>query len=211
MELDEIKQRIELAEGDVTEMEVDAIVNSANTDLILGTGVAAAIGRKGGKVIQEECDRIGSVEVGEAVVTTAGALKAKYIIHAASMEVGHFATERNIARATRSALQRAEELHVQTIAFPAIGTGAAAFPVHHCARVMFDVVVAQLAAGSSLRRVYFVLYDAEALETFREVFEQLGAVPPPVPRERRPRNNAGHERPRGREHGRPPQPDRQRG
>jgi len=196
MELDEIKRRIELREGDVTEMEVevDAIVNSANSDLILGTGVAAAIGRKGGKVIQEECNRIGSIEVGEAVVTTAGALKVKHIIHAASMEVGHFATERNIARATRSALLRAEELKLQTIAFPAIGTGVAAFPVHHCARVMFDVVARHLAQGSSLQRVFFVLYDAEALETFREAFEQLGAPAPPPPRDRRPRPNGGQDR-----------------
>jgi len=192
MGLDEIKQRIELREGDITEMEVDAIVNSANSDLILGTGVAGAIGHKGGAVIQAQCNEIRTIEVGEAVVTTAGALKAKHIIHAASMEVGHFATERNIARATRNALLRADELKLKTIAFPAIGTGVAAFPVHHCARVMLDVVARHLAAQTSLERVFFVLYDAETLEEFREAFNQMGAPPPPRERERRPRpNNRG--------------------
>jgi O-acetyl-ADP-ribose deacetylase (regulator of RNase III) len=184
MDLDDVKAKIELRQGDITELEVDAIVNSANTDLILGSGVAGQIGRKGGPVIQEACDAIGSVPLGEAVETTAGALKAKYVIHAASMEVGHFATERDIANATRSALERAEKLRVKTIAFPAIGTGAAAFPVHRCARVMLDAAARYLGGTTEMERIYFVLFDADTTAAFRDAFERLGAPPRP----RRPRS-----------------------
>ena len=182
MELEDVKQRIELRQGDITEMEVDAIVNAANSDLILGTGVAGAIGHKGGAVIQEECNRIGTIAVGDAAVTSGGALKAKYVIHAATVEVGHFAAERDIARATRSALQRAEELKLRTLALPALGTGVAAFPVHHCARVVLDVVSRHLAGETTLEKVYFVLFDAETLAVFNEAFEQLAAPRPARPR-----------------------------
>jgi len=181
MDFDAVKHKIELRQGDITEMEVDAIVNSANTDLILGSGVAGAIGRKGGPEIQEECDRIRTVALGEAVATTAGALKAKYIIHAASMEVGHFGTERNIARATRNALLRSEELKLQTLALPAIGTGAGGFPAERCARVMLSVVAHHLARPTSLERVYFVLLDAAALEAFRHAYDNPVTTRPPQP------------------------------
>ena len=175
MDLSEVKQKVELRQGDITELEVDAIVNAANTDLILGAGVSGAIGRKGGPVIQEQCDRIRAIPVGEAVVTSAGALKAQHVIHAATMEMGHFARERDIGRATRNALVRAEELKLKTIAFPEIGAGAAAFPADQCARVMLDVVVQHLSGSSGLERVYFVLFDAETLETFRQAYDTLGS------------------------------------
>lgn len=173
MELDEIKSRIELRQGDITEVEADAIVNAANTDLILGAGVSGAIGRKGGRVIQDECDRIRSAQVGEAVVTAAGGLKAKYVIHAVSMEIGHFTTESNVALATRNALRRAEELKLRTIAFPAIGTGAAALAPEFSARAMLEAVADHLAAGSSLERVYFVLFNDETYQAFREALDNL--------------------------------------
>jgi O-acetyl-ADP-ribose deacetylase (regulator of RNase III) len=173
MELDELKQMIELRQGDITEAEADVIVNAANTDLILGAGVSGAIGRKGGPELQAECDRIGNVPLGDAVATTAGQLKAKYVIHAASMEIGHFATERNIGRATRNALARAAQLKARTVVFPAIGTGVAAFPADRCARVMLDVVARYLAAKGEIERVSFVLLDPEVLEAFREVYDQL--------------------------------------
>jgi len=185
MELDEIKAKLELRQGDITEVEVDAIVNSANSDLILGAGVAGAIGRKGGSVIQEECDKIGSIPVGEAVATSAGALSAKYVIHAASMEVGHFTTEKNVALATSNALVRAEELKLRTLAFPAIGAGVAGLPAERSARAMLETVVRHLSQGSGLERVHFVLFDEETLAAFREVYERLGA--PRRPRSRRPR------------------------
>lgn len=174
MDLTEIKERIELRQGDIAEIEADAVVNAANTDLILGAGVSGAIGRKGGDVIQEECDAIGSVPLGEVVVTSAGAIKAQYVIHAASLEIGHFARDRDIERATRSALQEAEKRQVRIIAFPAIGTGVAAFPADKCAQIMLAVVAKHLAGGSGIERVLFVLFDPDTLEAFQQAFEQLG-------------------------------------
>ena len=174
MDLTEIKERIELRQGDIAEIEADAVVNAANTDLILGAGVSGAIGRKGGDVIQEECDAIGSVPLGEVVVTSAGAINAQYVIHAASLEIGHFARDRDIERATRSALQEAEKRQVRIIAFPAIGTGVAAFPADKCAQIMLAVVAKHLAGGSGIERVLFVLFDADTLEAFQQAFEQLG-------------------------------------
>jgi O-acetyl-ADP-ribose deacetylase (regulator of RNase III) len=173
MDLSEVKGKIELRQGDITEMEVDAIVNAANTDLILGAGVSGAIGRKGGDVIQQECDAIGSVPLGEAVATSAGALKARHVIHAASMEIGHFARDRDIEQATRSALKEADRLGARTVAFPAIGTGVAAFPADHCAEIMLRVAAQHLAAGSGLERVHIVLFDAETLDVFREALDGL--------------------------------------
>lgn len=203
MELSEMKERIELRQGDIAEMEVGAIVNEANTDLILGAGVSGAIGRRGGEAIQQACDEIQSVGIGEAVATTGGELKAAYVIHAASMEIGRFAQERHIERATCNALAEADRLGVKTIALPAIGTGVAAFPVDRCARVMLGVVARHLAGGSGLERVHFVVADAETLAVFQETFERLGTPEEePTPRPRRSR---------GRREGRGPRSDEQGG
>ena len=175
MDLMELKGKIELHQGDITEMEVDAIVSAANTDLILGAGVSGEIGRKGGDAIQQACDEIRSVPLGAAIATTAGALKAQHVIHAASMEIGHFAQPRNIERATRHALACAEKLQAKTVAFPAIGTGVAAFPADTCARVMLAAVARHLDGGSGIERVHFVLFDADTLAAFREALEHLGS------------------------------------
>jgi O-acetyl-ADP-ribose deacetylase (regulator of RNase III) len=191
MNLEEVKAKIDLSQGDITKCDVDVIVNSSNTDLILGSGVGGEIGRKGGDVIQEECDRIRSVELGGAVETTAGSLAAKHVVHAASAEVGHFATEKNVAKATRSALALAEKLQAKTIALPALGTGAAAFPVHRCARVMLDVVARHLDGGSKIEKVQFVLFDEETLDTFREAFGRLGEAKPRSGRSRGRRSRGG--------------------
>jgi len=185
MELDAIKAKIELREGDITEIEADAIVNSANTDLILGAGVSGAIGRKGGKVVQDECDKIRSVPLGDAVVTAAGALKAKYVIHAVSMEIGHFTTEDNVALATRNSLRRAEELKLRTVAFPALGTGAAALAPEFSARAMLETIAEHVARGTGLEHIYVVLFNAEMLAAFQEAFAQLGTQPH-RPRRQRP-------------------------
>lgn len=179
MDLTEVKEKIDLRQGDIAEAEVDAIVNAANTDLILGAGVSGAIGRRGGEAIQQACDEIRAVGIGEAVATTAGALKARYVIHAASMEIGCFAQERHIEEATRNALVEADRLGLRTVAFPAIGAGVAAFPVDRCARVMLDVVAAHLAGGSGLDRVHFVLFDADTLAEFQAAFERLGTADEP--------------------------------
>jgi len=170
--------RIYFTKGDITEVEVDAIVNAANNDLALGAGVAGAIRRQGGPRIQEECDRIGSIRLGETAVTTAGNLKAYYVIHAASMQLGGRTTAESLRNATRNSLLRAEEKGFKTIAFPAIGTGIAGFPMDECATVMISEVLEHLKSRTSLEKIYFVLYDDAALKAFEETYRELSARPP---------------------------------
>ena len=115
--------QIEITQGDITEADVEAVVNAANNDLQLGGGVAGAIRRKGGPSIQQECNRIGRVPLGEAAITGGGQLKADYVIHAASMQLGGQTTAENLQASTSNSLLRAEEKKIQSIAFPAVGTG----------------------------------------------------------------------------------------
>src|SRR5271166_2242124 len=159
--------------GDITEMDVDAIVNAANNDLMLGAGVAGAIRRKGGPEIQRECDRIGPIPLGEAAVTTGGQLKAKFVIHAASMRLGGRTSEENLRASARNSMLRASERKLESIAFPAIGTGIAGFPLDRCAQVMLEEVRDHLSRETSLKRVEFVLFDRAALETFEKVFHSM--------------------------------------
>ena len=167
--------KIRFIKGDITDMAVDAIVNAANNDLILGAGVAGAIRRKGGPRIEEECERLGPIAVGEAAVTTGGNLKALYVIHAASMTLGGKTTADALRLATRQALLRAEEKAIKSIAFPAVGTGIAGFPLEECARIMLGEVLDHLKLSSSLEKVHFVLFDDAALKVFEDTFKQLTA------------------------------------
>lgn len=169
--------RIYFIKGDITNMEVDAIVNAANTDLVLGAGVAGAIRNKGGPRIQEECERIGSIRLGEAAVTTAGNLKAYYVIHAASMRLGGRTTEESLRNSTRNSLLRAEEKGFKSIAFPAIGTGIAGFPMEECANIMISELLEHLKSRTSLEKIYFVLFDDLAHKTFEETYKKLTARP----------------------------------
>ncbi|MBM4016917.1 MAG: macro domain-containing protein [Planctomycetes bacterium] len=169
----DIKHRIAIKQGDLTEDDADAIVNAANNDLQLGGGVAGAIRRKGGPAIQHECDRIGPIPLGEAAVTGGGGLKARYVIHAASMRLGEQTAEENLRLSTRNSLLRAKEKGLRSIAFPAVGTGIAGFPMRRCAEVMLEEAAAHLRGPTSLRDVRFVLYDRPAYETFLEVYEAL--------------------------------------
>src|SRR5690349_17371068 len=116
-----------ITQGDITDADVDAVVNAANNDLQLGGGVAGAIRRKGGPSIQDECNGIGTIPLGEAAITGGGTLKAKYVIHAASMQLGGRTTAEALEASTRNCLVRAEEKKLRSIAFPAIGTGIAGF------------------------------------------------------------------------------------
>jgi len=168
-----VKSKIRIVQGDLTEQDADAIVNAANNDLQLGGGVAGAIRRKGGPAIQEECDRIGPVPLGEAAITTGGNLKARYVIHAASMALGEMTSEKNLRLATRNSLLRAREKGLVSIAFPAIGTGIAGFPMRRCAEVMIEEAAAHLKSKTSLEDIRFVLYDRPAYETFLKVCEVL--------------------------------------
>ncbi len=168
-----VKHRITILQGDLTDQDVDAIVNAANNDLQLGGGLAGAIRRKGGPAIQDECDRIGPIAVGEAAITGAGRLRARHVIHAASMSLGQLTSEPNLRLSTRNSLLRAKEKGLRSVALPAIGTGIAGFPIRRCAEVMLEEVVAHLAGETTVEDVRFVLHDGPAYRTFREVFEAM--------------------------------------
>ena len=167
------RDKVVITEGDITECATDAIVNAANNDLMLGAGVAGAIRSKGGPEIQHECDKIGPIELGEAAITTGGKLKAKFVIHAASMHLGGRTTEPHLRASTRNSLKRAAERKLESIAFPAIGTGIAGFPLDRCAQVMLEEVREHLAGETSLRRVEFVLFDGAAHDSFERVFASM--------------------------------------
>jgi O-acetyl-ADP-ribose deacetylase (regulator of RNase III) len=163
------RAKIVLRQGDLTDADVDAIVNAANNDLMLGGGVAGAIRVKGGPKIQQECDSIGSIALGEAAISGAGRLRARHVIHAASMRLGESTSEANLRSATRNSLKRADENSLRTIAFPAIGSGIAGFPMERCAEVMLGEVRAHLKGVTALERVEFVLFDRRSLEVFERV------------------------------------------
>ncbi len=167
------RSKVIIRQGDITEARVDAIVNAANNDLKLGGGVAGAIRAKGGPSIQEECDRLGPVPIGEAAITGAGNLPARYVIHAASMRLGGRTTEPSLREATRNSLLRAKEKGLETIAFPAIGTGIAGFPLDRCAEIMGAEVRDHLKGETSLKRVEFVLFDGPSLYIFQHAFQKI--------------------------------------
>jgi len=169
-----IEERIQIQQGDITEIDTDAIVNAANNDLILGAGVAGAILRKGGQAIQDECNDIGSIPIGYAAITSGGSLKARYVIHAASMGLGgERTTAKTLKTSTAHCLRIANDRELKTIAFPAVGAGVAGFPVDECARIMLGEAAQHLRSGSSLETIYFVLFDAATCETFKAVWEKM--------------------------------------
>jgi len=166
--------RIFIQQGDITEMDTDAIVNAANNDLQLGAGVSGAIARKGGDSIQKECDEIGSIPVGYAVVTKGGKLKARFVIHAASMGLGgECTTAKTLHTSTAHALRLAAERNLRSIAFPAVGTGVSGFPVDECALIMLTEAAQHLKGETSLEKVYFILFDEPTLGTFQRTWEKL--------------------------------------
>lgn len=169
--------RVVIVKGDIVEERVDAIVNAANNDLALGAGVAGAIRRRGGPSIQQECDAHGPVAVGEAAITGAGDLLARYVIHAASMRLGGRATRKSLQSSMRHVFRLAREHHVKTIAIPAVGTGIAGFPVDECATVMAETLRAAQNDGWQPDEVRFVLFDDGAKTAFearfRSVFPQV--------------------------------------
>ena len=168
-----LSDRIEIRQGDLTEMDVDAIVNAANNDLQLGGGVAGTIHRKGGPKIQQECDAIGTIPVGGAALTSGGDLKARHVIHAASMQLGGATTAHALQSSTAHALRIAAQNNLKTIAFPAVGTGIAGFPMKECAEIMLREVEKHFEGKTSLAKVYFVLYDRQALTAFEKVFADI--------------------------------------
>ena len=169
--------KIYISKGDITDLAVEAIINPANTDLLMGSGVAAAIRRKGGERIQEECERLAPIRLGAATVTTAGNLKALFVIHAAIVRPGERATEESVRLATKQALLRAEEKTIKSLALPAIGTGVAGLPAEQCARIMLKVVLEHIKMRTSLEKVCFVLYDDATLKVFEGTYQDLTGRP----------------------------------
>jgi O-acetyl-ADP-ribose deacetylase (regulator of RNase III) len=169
--------KILFVQGDITEMAVDAIVNAANTDLTMDTGVAGAIRSKAGERMQEECERVAPIRLGAAAATTGGNLKALFVIHAAGMRPDEKATAESIRLATRASLMRAEEKAIRSMAFPAIGTGVAGFSLAECAPIMLKAVLDHIKMRTSLEKIYFVLFDEAALKVFEETHRQLTARP----------------------------------
>ena len=159
---------IEVRDADITMLEVDAIANAANTELRHGGGVAAAIVRAGGRSIQEESNRKAPIGLGEAVETAAGNLPARWVIHAATMELGGPTSADIIRRATASTLAKADELGARSLALVAFGTGVGGFPLEEAARIEVEEVRRHLDSGSGLEQVVFAVHGAAA----REAFEQ---------------------------------------
>jgi O-acetyl-ADP-ribose deacetylase (regulator of RNase III) len=155
---------LEVIAGDVTQLEVDAIANAANTRLMHGGGVAAAISRAGGPDVQRESDEKAPIGLGDAVETTAGEMPARWIIHAATMELGGPTSAEIIERATRSTLAKAEELGCRSIALVAFGTGVGGFPLDEAARIM---VGAAREHEGGVERIVFAIRGEEAERAFR--------------------------------------------
>lgn len=164
---------IEVVEGDITELEVDAIANAANTDLRHGGGVAGAISRAGGPSIQAESDRVAPIELGEAVATGAGELPARWVIHAATMHLGGPTSADAIRAATASALRVADGLGARSLGLVAFGTGVGGFPVDDAARIEVEEVRRHLVGESGLERVVFCLFGEPARAAFQRA---LGAA-----------------------------------
>jgi O-acetyl-ADP-ribose deacetylase len=155
---------LEVLQADVTTLELDAIANAANTQLMHGGGVAGAIRRAGGPAVQSESEDKAPIALGEAVETTAGDMPARYVIHAATMELGGPTSGEVIARATESTLAKADELGCRSLALVAFGTGVGGFPLDEAARIMVDA--ARSHEPSSLERVVFAVHGAEAEAAF---------------------------------------------
>jgi O-acetyl-ADP-ribose deacetylase (regulator of RNase III) len=166
---------LELVEGDITEMDTDAIVNAANDRLILGGGVAGAIRRKGGPQIQAECDRIGGTFVGGAVLTTAGKLKARHVIHAVGPQMGEGNEDEKLRNATRNSLKLADQHHLRSVTFPAISAGIFGFPIERCARIMLGTTVEYLRGQTGLDRVVFCLFGRDSYQVFADQLERQNA------------------------------------
>jgi O-acetyl-ADP-ribose deacetylase len=161
---------LEVVRADVTKLEVDAITNAANTQLKHGGGVAAAIARAGAPHVQRESNEKAPIGLGEAVETTAGDMPARYVIHAATMELGGPTSAEIIERATRSTLAKADELDCRSLALVAFGTGVGGFPLEDAARLMVGAVREH--EPRSLERVVFAVHGAEAEQAFRAAVER---------------------------------------
>lgn len=162
---------ISIIQGDITEQETDAIVNAANNHLWMGSGVAGAIKHKGGDEIEKEAVKKGPIEIGDAVATTAGKLKAKYVIHAAGMGQDLATSAVIISKTTTASLKVADDLKLKSISFPAIGTGVGGLGLDECARMMIEAV--RKFKSHNLESIRFVLFDITAKQVFDSVLKKM--------------------------------------
>lgn len=159
---------IKLVQGDITELDTDVIVNAANAQLILGGGVAGAIKKKGGSIIQQECNQIGSTYVGGAVITSGGNLKAKYVIHAVGPRMGEGKEDIKLKNATINSLKLMDENNLKSIAFPAISTGIFGYPIERCAKIMIQSTKEYLQGHTQIKEVIFCLYTGPDYTVFEK-------------------------------------------
>jgi O-acetyl-ADP-ribose deacetylase (regulator of RNase III) len=164
---------ITVTSGDITKVEVDAIVNAANSLLIMGGGVAGAILRAGGREVQEEANKKAPVPVGKAVATTAGKLKAKYVIHAPTMERPAMPTSKqNVGLATRGALECARQLGIVSIAFPGMGTGVGGLNLEEAANVMVAEIKRHVESGTPLKKIILVGFNTDLTRAFERALQK---------------------------------------
>jgi O-acetyl-ADP-ribose deacetylase len=170
-----IKQSmIRLSSGDITDLEIEAIVFYARPDLVLGSGFGGAIAMRGGPKIQEELKKLGTIPTGEAVVTAAGNMKAQYIIHAVGPRFQEEDTEGKLRTTTLNVLRRAEENRIKKLAFPAMGAGFYGIPLDLCARITLGVVRKYLEGQTGLEEVIFCLRDSREYKAFQEELKKMG-------------------------------------
>ena len=163
---------LEILKADITEMHTDAIVNAANAQLILGGGVAGAIRKKGGPEIQEECNKTGGTFVGGAVITNAGNLKAKYVIHAVGPRMGEGNEDDKLKNATLNSLILADEKKLKSISFPAISTGIFGFPITRCAEIMLKTTIDYLNGQTGIEKIVFCLFSKDNFQIFNKKLKQ---------------------------------------
>ncbi len=166
-------RKIRLVEGNIALLEVEAIVNATNKNLILGSGVAGAIRTLGGPAIQEECNKIGPIKTGEAVMTGGGNLKAKYVIHAVGPISGEGDEEKKLRSATLNSLKIAKNKKIEGIAFPAISTGIYGFPIQRCSEIMLESAIEFLEKNDCPKEIVFCLYGQDSYSIFEKTLERL--------------------------------------
>ncbi len=167
---------LRLMQGNIALLDVDAVVNAANRNLVLGSGVAGAIRRSGGPAIQAECDKLAPIETGQAVITSGGNLRARYVIHAVGPVAGEGDEERKLDEATTSSLRIALDKRLESLAFPAISTGVFGFPLDRCAEIMLGRTMDVLKKQAFPRLVVFCLYDENAMDVFAQTLKRLAGA-----------------------------------
>lgn len=168
-----LRKKITVIKGDIIAQETDAIVNAANTDLQLGSGVAGAIRRADDGTIQAECNRIGRIRIGGAAITSGGATGIPWVIHAAGMHLGESASADSVRYSVRNSLLRALKKELKSVSFPAIGTGVGGLSLEACAQLSLEEARNHLAGETTLKEIRFVLFSDDAFEAFQKAYERI--------------------------------------